>query len=105
MLLVLREHSVPEASVTPLIELDLNAQQLTTENIKELHIDRAYLVSDLVKNRTPNMTIICKAANVCNSGTSVIYEVRYDDEGEYIWLITYWKSTRREREIYEQYLY
>ena len=34
---------------------------------------------------------------------SVIYEVRYDDEGEYIWLITYWKSTRREREIYEQY--
>jgi len=34
---------------------------------------------------------------------SVIYEVRYDDEGEYIWLITYWKSTQREREIYEQY--
>lgn len=56
----------PEASVTPLIELDLNAQQLTTENIKELHIDRAYLVSDLVKNRTPNMTIICKAWKVRN---------------------------------------
>ncbi len=36
---------------------------------------------------------------------SVIYEVRYDDQGEYIWLITYWKSTKREREIYEQYLY
>lgn len=36
---------------------------------------------------------------------SVIYEIRYDEEGEYIWLITYWKSTRREREIYEQYLY
>ncbi|MEH2444026.1 hypothetical protein [Nostoc sp.] len=35
----------------------------------------------------------------------VICEVRYDDEGEYIWLITYWKSTRREREIYEQYFY
>jgi Transposase DDE domain len=56
----------PEASVTSLIELDLNAQQLTTENIKELHIDRAYLVSDLVKNRTPNMTIICKAWKVRN---------------------------------------
>jgi len=56
----------PEASVTPSIELDLNAQQLTTENIKELHIDRAYLVSDLVKNRTENMTIICKAWKVRN---------------------------------------
>jgi uncharacterized DUF497 family protein len=40
-----------------------------------------------------------------NSLLSVIYEVRYDDEGEYIWLVTYWKSTKREREIYEQYLY
>lgn len=40
-----------------------------------------------------------------NTLLSLIYEVRYDDEGEYIWLITYWKSTRREREIYEQYFY
>ncbi|NES17395.1 MAG: hypothetical protein F6K41_00035 [Symploca sp. SIO3E6] len=40
-----------------------------------------------------------------NSLLSVIYELRYDDEGEYIWLITYWKSTKREREIYEQYFY
>jgi uncharacterized DUF497 family protein len=36
---------------------------------------------------------------------SVIYEIRYDEEGEYIWLITYWKSTKKEREIYEQYFY
>lgn len=34
----------------------------------------------------------------------IIYEIRYDKEGEYIWLITYWDSTKREREIYEQYL-
>ncbi len=40
-----------------------------------------------------------------NSLLSVIYEVRYDEEGEYIWLVTYWKSTKREREIYEQYFY
>jgi uncharacterized DUF497 family protein len=40
-----------------------------------------------------------------NSLLSVIYEIRYDEAGEYIWLVTYWKSTRREREIYEQYLY
>jgi uncharacterized DUF497 family protein len=35
---------------------------------------------------------------------SIIYEIRYDEEGEYIWLITYWNSTKREREIYDQYL-
>jgi uncharacterized DUF497 family protein len=36
---------------------------------------------------------------------SIIYEIRYDEEGEYIWLITYWKSTKRERQIYEQNFY
>jgi uncharacterized DUF497 family protein len=40
-----------------------------------------------------------------NTLLSLIYEIRYDNEGEYIWLITYWKSTRREREIYEQYFH
>jgi uncharacterized DUF497 family protein len=39
-----------------------------------------------------------------NTLFSIIYEVRYDRDGEYIWLVTYWKSTGREREIYEQYL-
>jgi uncharacterized DUF497 family protein len=38
-----------------------------------------------------------------NTLLSVIYEIRYDAEGEYIWLITYWNSTKREREIYAQY--
>ena len=40
-----------------------------------------------------------------NTLLSVIYEIRYDEEGEYVWLVTYWKSTKREREIYEQYFY
>jgi uncharacterized DUF497 family protein len=40
-----------------------------------------------------------------NTLLSVIYEIRYDEEGEYIWLVTYWKSTKREREVYEQYFY
>jgi len=40
-----------------------------------------------------------------NSLLSVIYEFRYDEEGKYIWLVTYWKSTKREREIYEQNFY
>jgi Transposase DDE domain/Transposase domain (DUF772) len=56
----------PEASVTSEIESDLNAQQLTLENIKELQIDRAYLVSHWVKQRIPGMTIVCKAWKVQN---------------------------------------
>lgn len=40
-----------------------------------------------------------------NTLLSVIYEVRYDEQGEYIWLITYWKSTAQERKVYEQYTY
>ena len=40
-----------------------------------------------------------------NTLLSVIYEIRYDESGEYVWLVTYWKSTKREREIYEQYFY
>ena len=35
---------------------------------------------------------------------SIIYEIRYDNDGEYVWLITYWYSTKREGEIHEQYL-
>lgn len=56
----------PEASVTKDIELDLNAQQLTVQDIKELQIDRAYLVSDWVKERSDSITIICKAWKVQN---------------------------------------
>jgi len=40
--------------------------QLTTKDIKELHIDRAYLVSHWVKQRTSDMTILCKAWKVRN---------------------------------------
>lgn len=32
---------------------------------------------------------------------SIVYEERSDGENEYIHLITYWDSTKREREIYE----
>ncbi len=58
--------NTPEASVTIDIESDLNAQQITLENIEELQIDRAYLVSNWVKERVPNMTIVCKAWKVRN---------------------------------------
>jgi len=33
---------------------------------------------------------------------TVIFEERRDEEGIYLWLVTYWKSTVREREIYER---
>ena len=32
---------------------------------------------------------------------SVIYEIREDDEGEYYHLVTLWKSTKQEVELYE----
>jgi uncharacterized DUF497 family protein len=56
-----------------------------------------------IKNDDPEQFIAIGYLN--NILLSVIYEIRYDQEGEYIWLITYWKSTKREREIYEQYFY
>ena len=34
---------------------------------------------------------------------TVIYEVREDDEGEYYHLVTLWKSTKQEENLYEQY--
>ena len=48
----------PEASVTDAIAADLAAQGAT---LSELHIDRAYLSSILVKQRPPELMIYCKA--------------------------------------------
>jgi uncharacterized DUF497 family protein len=31
---------------------------------------------------------------------TVVFEYREDELGEYIWIVTYWKSSRRERELY-----
>jgi transposase len=50
--------NVPEASVTDAIETDLAAQQCP---LRELHIDRAYLASQLVQQRTETLAIFCKA--------------------------------------------
>lgn len=35
---------------------------------------------------------------------SVIFEVREDKQGEYLHLVTLWKSTREERKLYEENL-
>jgi hypothetical protein len=50
--------NAPEASVTDAIEMDLAAQQCT---LRELHIDRAYLASKLVQQRSERLAIFCKA--------------------------------------------
>jgi transposase len=50
--------NVPEAAVTDAISADLAAQQAT---LRELHIDRAYLSSRLVRERPRGMVIYCKA--------------------------------------------
>lgn len=55
--------NAPEASVTDHIVADLVAQGIT---LKELHIDRAYLSSPLVRERTADLEIYCKAWPVRN---------------------------------------
>lgn len=50
--------NVPEAEVTDAIAVDLAAQQAT---LAELHIDRAYLSSRLVRARPAELAVYCKA--------------------------------------------
>ena len=57
--------NAPEASVTPAITTDLDAAGL---RLAELHIDRAYLASDLVRDRGGDLAIYCKAWRVRNTG-------------------------------------
>ena len=50
--------NAPEASVTEAISEDLMRQKI---DLQELHIDRAYLSSELVRHRTEQLEIYCKA--------------------------------------------
>jgi hypothetical protein len=50
--------NVPEASVTKDISMDLERQGVRP---KELHIDRAYLSSHLVRERSDDLEVYCKA--------------------------------------------
>jgi Transposase DDE domain len=50
--------NVPEASVTEAIGADLERQGA---DLKELHIDRAYLSSHLVRERNDELEVYCKA--------------------------------------------
>jgi hypothetical protein len=55
--------NAPEASVTPALAADLAHQPV---RLAELHIDRAYLASHLVRERPAELTIYCKAWPVRN---------------------------------------
>ena len=57
--------NAPEASVTDAIATDLDA---AGRHLSELHIDRAYLSSALVRDRSPGLVIYCKAWRVRNTG-------------------------------------
>ena len=57
--------NAPEASVTGDITADLDAAGFT---LSELHIDRAYLSSALVRDRGPDLAVFCKAWRVRNTG-------------------------------------
>jgi hypothetical protein len=50
--------NIPEASVTEAISADLDRQQVA---LKELHIDRAYLSSHLIRERGDELEVYCKA--------------------------------------------
>ena len=57
--------NVPEAAVTDDIAADLDA---AGRHLAELHIDRAYLASALVRDRGPDLAVFCKAWRVRNTG-------------------------------------
>ena len=56
--------NAPEANVTSDIAADLEAAGW---HLSELHIDRAYLASALVRDRGPDLAIFCKAWRVRNA--------------------------------------
>lgn len=56
--------NIPEASVTKAMSEDLKQQEVC---LKELHIDRAYLSSHLVRERGHDLEVYCKAWPIRNS--------------------------------------
>jgi transposase len=66
-----------EASVTEAIAADLRAQQAT---LNERHIDRAYLSSRLVRERTADLHVYCKAWPVRNGNRFLKTEFQLDWE-------------------------
>jgi Transposase domain (DUF772) len=57
--------NAPEATVTEAISRDLRSQGAW---LSELHIDRAYLSSELVRERSEDLEVYCKAWALTNAG-------------------------------------
>jgi transposase len=57
--------NLPEAEVAAQVQDDLTAQGV---QLGELHIDRAYLASSLVRDRDPELAVVCKAFPVRGPG-------------------------------------
>jgi hypothetical protein len=73
--------NVPEAQVTDEIVADLARQPV---ELRELHIDRGYLASTLVRDRDPGLAVYCKAWPVCNQGRYAKTDFTLDFEREII---------------------
>jgi len=71
---------------------------LSFEEIREA-IEKPHLME--TKNDDPEQYIGIGFAN--GILVSVVYEFREDTEGEFIWLITYWKATKQEAKRYEKF--
>jgi len=69
--------NVAEATVTEAIAADLHCQQVTLD---ELHIDRAYLSSSLVRDRSADLQVSCKAWPVRNGSRFPKTEFQLDWE-------------------------
>jgi Transposase DDE domain/Transposase domain (DUF772) len=67
--------NAPEATVTGDIAADLAAQDRT---LIELHIDRAYLASTMVRERGQDLAVYCKAWRVANAGRFTKADFRID---------------------------
>ena len=57
--------NLPEAEAAEQVQADLNAQGV---RLGELHVDRAYLASALVRDRDPALQVFCKAFPVRGPG-------------------------------------
>ena len=73
--------NMPEASVTDEIIGDLKGQSVS---LRELHIDRAYLASNLVKERSEDLNIVCKAWPVRNGKRFTKLAFTLDWQGQQI---------------------
>ena len=69
--------NAPEATVAKDIAADLRSQRA---RLSELHIDRAYLSSELVRERPEDLEVYCKAWRVHNAGRYTKTEFALDFE-------------------------